>query len=217
MSVLTLAGSKGGCGKSTVVRMLAALLAREEADFAIIDADPNRAVHRWLSSIYEGPEIVHQAEDNEDRLAHLIAELRQKHALVMVDTAGFENLGSSVAIASADAVLIPCMSSEADLYEARTTAAKVRSLAVTTRREIPAYVVMNGVRATTVSAYAASQVAEAGLSSLKTTLGRRADFEAMTLSGKAPHTGEAWRESTKLLRELRKADAIPAARDRVRT
>jgi chromosome partitioning protein len=197
--------------------MLAALLAREEADFVVIDADPNRAVHRWLSNIYEGPEIAHRAEDNEDRLAHLIAELRQQHALVIVDTAGFENLGSSVAIASADAVLIPCMSSEADLYEARTTAAKVRSLAVTTRREIPAYVVMNGVRATTVSAYATGQIAEAGLSSLKTALGRRADFEAMTLSGKAPHNGEAWRESAKLLQELRDVNAMPSARQCVRT
>jgi len=216
MAVLTLAGSKGGCGKSTLARMLAALLAREEAEFALIDADPNRAAHRWLENIYEGPPVTHRAEDNEDRLAHLIAELREQYALVIVDTAGFENLGSSVAIASADAVLIPCMSSEADLYEARTTAAKVRSLAVTTRRAIPAYVVMNGMRATTVSAYATQQIAEAGLKALRTTLGRRADFEAMTLSGRAPHTGEAWRESMKLLRELREVGAIPEARETVR-
>jgi chromosome partitioning protein len=195
--------------------MFAALLAREGADFAVIDADPNRAAHRWLGSIYEGPAVAHQAEDNEDRLAHLIAEMRDKHDLVLVDTAGFENLGSSVAIASADAVLIPCMSSEADLFEARTTASKVKSLAVTTRRAIPAYVVMNGVRATNVSAYAAQQVAEAGLTSLKTMLGRRADYEAMTLSGRAPTNGEAWREATALLQELRSVGAIPAPRKTV--
>jgi chromosome partitioning protein len=196
--------------------MLAALLAREGASFAVIDADPNRAAHRWLETIYEGPAIVHRAEDNEDRLAHLIAELREQYDLVIVDTAGFENLGSSVAIASADAVLIPCMSSEADLYEARTTSAKVTSLAVTTRRAIPAYVVMNGVRATNVSAYATQQVAEAGLNSLKSSLGRRADFEAMTLSGSAPQAGEAWRESTALLQELRDVGAIPAPRKLVK-
>jgi chromosome partitioning protein len=197
--------------------MLVALLAREEAEFTVIDADPNRAVHRWLSGIYEGPPVTHQAEENEDRLAHLIADLREKHALVLVDTAGFENLGSSVAIASADTVLIPCMSSEADLYEARTTAAKVKSLAVTTRRAIPAYVVMNGIRATNVSSYAAQQIAEAGLTTLKSSLGRRADFEAMTLSGRAPHTGEAWREAKKLLQELRTVGAIPDLRESVRT
>jgi len=215
MPVLTLANSKGGCGKTTTGRMMAALLAMEGADFAVIDADPNRALHRWLANLYEGSEIIHKAEENEDRLAHLIAEMRERHALVLVDTAGFENLGSSVAIASADAVLIPCMSSEADLFETRRTAEKVRSLSVTTRRKIPAYVVMNGIRATSVSAYAAQQVQEAGLQMLKTTFGRRADFEAMTLTGKTPRTGEAWRETMKLLREMRSLGVMPEARERV--
>jgi chromosome partitioning protein len=160
--------------------------------------------------------IIHHAEAHKVRLAHLIAKLREAHGLVIVDTAGFENLGSSVATASANAVLIPCTSSEADLYEARTTSAKVQSLAVTTRKAIPAYVVMNGIRATNVSAYTTVQIVEAGLVQLKTALGRRADFEAMSLSGRAPWSGEACREATALMKELCTLDAIQTSRNAVK-
>jgi len=212
VGVLTLAGSKGGCGKSTLARSVTALLAIEGASFAVIDADPNRAVERWLTSIYEGPPVTHRAEDNEDKLAHLIAELRDQYDLVIVDTAGFENLGSSVAIASADAVLIPCKSSEADLYEARTTSNKVKSLAVTTRRSIPAFVVLNSVRTTAVAAHAAQQIAEAGLSRLEASLGHRADYETMTHSGRLPTSGAAHREVVALVQELRQRGAMPSVR-----
>nr|WP_245215074.1 ParA family protein [Pararoseomonas indoligenes] len=209
---MTLAGSKGGCGKSTIARAVAALLAREGTSFAVIDADPNGALHRWLGHIYEGPSIEHRAEANEDRLAHLIADLRERFDLVLVDTAGFENLGSSVAIASADAVLIPCKSSEADLYEARTTATKVKSLAVTTRRTIPAYVVLNSVRTTAVAAHAAEQIKEAGLARLDATLGHRADYETMTHTGRMPNTGAAYKEMTAVVDELRRNGAMPSVR-----
>ena len=138
MSVLVVAGSKGGSGKTLVSLCLSGHLASVGADFALIDADPTRAASRWAEVTYEGEPFSHRAEEDEDRLAHLISGMREKHALVVVDTPGFANLSSSVAIASADHVLIPCKASEADLYEARTTAAKVASLAVTTRREIPA-------------------------------------------------------------------------------
>ncbi len=142
-------------------------LARVEADFVLMDADPTKAASRWASVTYEGKPFAHFAEEDEDRLAHLISDLRSKHRLVIVDTPGFANLSSSVAIASADHVLIPCKSSEADLYEARTTATKVASLAVTTRREIPARAVLNSVRATSVAGHAAQQVAEAGIETLR--------------------------------------------------
>jgi len=202
MSVLVVAGSKGGSGKTLLSMCLSGHLARVEADFALVDADPTKAVSRWASVTYEGKPFAHFAEEDEDRLAHLISDLRSKHRLVIVDTPGFANLSSSVAIASADYVLIPCKASEADLYEARTTATKVASLAVTTRREIPARAVLNSVRATSVAGHAAQQVAEAGIETLSSTLGHRADYEALTHTGRPPHTGTAHREISALVAEL---------------
>jgi chromosome partitioning protein len=213
MTVLVVAGSKGGAGKTCLSMGIAGVLARQGADLVLVDADPTRAAYRWATVTYEGPSLAVLAEDNEDRLAHLIGDLRKAHSIVLVDTPGFANLASSVAIASADYVLIPCKSSEADLFEARKTATKVRSLAVTTRREIPALVVLNSVRSTAVADHAAAEVSDAGLDTMQTTLGHRADFEAMTHSGRVPHTGAAYRELTSLLRELRERDWLPGLKD----
>jgi len=202
MSVLVVAGSKGGSGKTLVSLCLSGHLAREGADFVLVDADPTRAASRWAAVTYEGKPFSHHAEEDEDRLAHLISGLRTRHKLVIVDTPGFANISSSVAIASADHVLIPCKASEADLYEARTTATKVSSLAVTTRREIPARAVLNSVRATSVAGHAAQQVAEAGIEALRATLGHRADYEALTHTGRSPHAGAAYREISAFVAEL---------------
>jgi len=202
MSVLVVAGSKGGSGKTLVSLCLSGHLARQDIDFALVDADPTKAASRWAAVTYEGKPFVYHAEEDEDRLAHLISDLRSRHRLVIVDTPGFANLSSSVAIASADHVLIPCKASEADLFEARTTAAKVTSLAVTTRRDIPARAVLNSVRATSVAGHAAQQVAEAGIEALRSTLGHRADYEALTHTGRSPHTGAAHREVIALTAEL---------------
>ena len=202
MSVLVVAGSKGGSGKTLVSLCLSGHLARVGADFVLVDADPTRAASRWAAVTYEGKPFSHYAEEDEDRLAHLISGLRTKHKLVIVDTPGFANLSSSVAIASADHFLIPCKASEADLYEARTTASKVSSLAVTTRREIPARAVLNSVRATSVAGHAAQQVTEAGIEALRATLGHRADYEALTHTGRPPHIGAAYREISAFVAEL---------------
>jgi chromosome partitioning protein len=210
MGVLVLAGSKGGAGKTTLAIGIAGFLARQQVDFVLVDADPTRTASRWGSTIYEGPKFESFTEFDEDELAHLISSLSSKHAVVIVDTPGFANLSSSVAIASADAVLIPCKSSEGDLFEARTTSTKVRSLSVTTRRTIPAKVVLNSVRTTAVAAHAAEQISEAGLTALSATLGHRADYEVMTHSGRVPHTGAAYREINALLDELRALDWLPS-------
>ncbi|MCI0755617.1 ParA family protein [Teichococcus vastitatis] len=209
MGVLVVAGSKGGTGKSLLSMSISAFLARKEADFALIDADPTEASSRWSRAIYEGMPIETHAERDEDKLAHLIADLSEQKRLVIVDTPGFDNLSSSVAIASADYVLVPCKSSEADLYEARATMNKVRSLARSTRREIPARVVLNSVRSTTVANHAASEIRDAGLSPLKCSLGHRADYEVMTHSGKLPINGTAARELRALMAELTELGWLP--------
>ena len=46
--------------------------------------------------------------------------------LVLVDTAGFGSRAAAVAMTSADAVLVPCLSGEADLHEAEARVRLVR-------------------------------------------------------------------------------------------
>src|SRR3954453_8872099 len=110
LPVLTVTSSKGGPGKTTINMLLAGRLAAEGLTISALDADPTQALHRWATNTYEGPPFAIHAEADETRLAHLIDSENRTADLVLVDTAGFGNRAAAVAMTSADAVLIPCLS-----------------------------------------------------------------------------------------------------------
>lgn len=53
MPVLTITSRKGGCGKTTLCTALAATLAAEGENVALLDADPNATAYRWASTLHE--------------------------------------------------------------------------------------------------------------------------------------------------------------------
>ena len=97
MTVLTVASSKGGPGKTTLCQVLAGSLAGK-IRVVVLDADPTQAVSRWAANAYEGPPMEVLAEADEARLAHLIAAKAENADLVLVDTAGFGNRAATVAM-----------------------------------------------------------------------------------------------------------------------
>ena len=117
MSVIAVASSKGGPGKTTLCQVLAASLAGQMR-VVLLDADPTSAASRWAANAYEGPPLDVMAEADETRLAHLIAAKAETSDLVLVDTAGFGNRAATIAITSADAMLVPTLAGEADITEA---------------------------------------------------------------------------------------------------
>ena len=127
MTILTIASSKGGPGKTTLCQILSASLA-PAMPVMLVDADPTAAVSRWATNAYEGPAIEVHAEVDEAKLAHLIAAKADGPGLVLVDTAGFGNRAATVAMTSADAVLIPALAGEADVTEAEKTFRLVEGL-----------------------------------------------------------------------------------------
>jgi len=175
----------------------------------LIDADPSQALSRWAMSSYEGPSFEAIAESDETRLAHLIGAKADIVDLVIIDTAGFGNRAASVAMTSADAVLVPTLSGEADVTEAEKTVRLVQGLARAARREIPARVLLNRVRKTTLARHAAAEVASAGLAQLTTSLGDLVAYGEMTYSGRVPTTGPAGAEVLALIAELRALGWVP--------
>ena len=209
MGVLVMAGSKGGTGKSLITMVLSAFLAKREADFAMVDADPTRAAHDWATSTYEGKPFPSHVAKDENRLAHLIHDLAQKHSVVLVDTPGFENQSSTVAMTGAYFILVPSKSSAADIREARATQDKIESLSVASRRQIPSRVILTSMRTTLVARHAADQIKELGLEPLAAQLGHRAEYEALTHTGRVPMTGPAYREITAMMQELSALGWLP--------
>lgn len=209
MSVLTVASSKGGPGKTTICQILAGSLAGD-LRLVVLDADPTQALSRWATSAYEGPPFEALAEPDETRLAHLIAAKADIADLVIVDTAGFGNRAASVAMTSADAVLVPTLSGEADITEAEKTIRLVEGLARAARRDIPVCVLLNRMRKTTLARHAASEITAAGLNTLTVTLSDLVAYGEMTYSGRVPLVGSAGAEIAALLTELRALGWVPA-------
>ena len=83
------------------------------------------------------------AEADETRLAHLISQKADEADLAIVDTAGFGNRAAAVAMTSADAIIVPALSGEADITEAEKTIRLAAGLARAARREIPALILLN--------------------------------------------------------------------------
>lgn len=210
MSVLTIASSKGGPGKTTLCQVLAGSLAGT-CRLVVLDADPTQALSRWASSAYEGPAFEAIAEPDETRLAHLIASKAEAVDLVLVDTAGFGNRAATVAMTSADAALIPTLAGEADITEAEKTMRLVEGLARAARRDIPARVVFNRVRRTSLSKHADAEMKQAKLQRLNASLSDLVAYGEVSYSGRVPSSGTAGAEIAALLAELRTLNWIPTS------
>ncbi|GAA0574354.1 ParA family partition ATPase [Craurococcus roseus] len=210
--VLTVASTKGGAGKTTIVMALAGTLAAEGLRVAVVDADPNRAYASWAEAAYEGAPVAVRAEADEARLAEAIDELAPAADLVLVDTAGFGNRAALLAVAAADAVLIPCTPSRADVEQAAKTLQLVEGTARAARRAIPARVVPSRLKhATAVSRHAVGELDAAALPRTDAGIGDRVAFAEMTFSGRVPAAGDAGQEIAALVAELRGLGWLPAA------
>lgn len=208
--VLTVASTKGGAGKTTIVMALAGTLAAEGLRVAVVDADPNRAYASWAEAAYEGAPVTVRAEADEARLAEAIDELTPISDIVLVDTAGFGNRAALLAMAAADAVLVPCTPSRADVEQAAKTLQLVEGAARAARRAIPARVVPSRVKhATAVAKHAVAELDAAALPRTAAGIGDRVAFAEMTFSGRVPAAGDAGQEVADLVAELRGLGWLP--------
>jgi chromosome partitioning protein len=208
--VLTIASSKGGPGKTTIAMLLAGSLAGEGLRVVALDADPTQAFARWAAKAYEGTQFEIHAEADETRLAHLIDGTVANADVVIVDTAGFGNRAAAVAMTSADVVLVPTLSGEADVTEAEKTVRLAEGLARAARREIPTAILLNRVRRTTqLARHAAQEIETARLPRLEASLSDLVAYGELSYSGRIPASGLAATEIAALLAELREKGWLP--------
>lgn len=209
MPIITIASSKGGPGKTTLAELIVGSLANKRINVVALDADPTGGLSRWAARLYEGAPFVCHHEAEEARLAHLIHRVAQEAEVVVVDTAGFGNRAATVAMTAADAVLVPMVPGEGDVTEAGRTIELVAGVSSAARREIPARVLLNRVRATTaLSRHALSEAAS--LPRLTATLSDLVAYGEMGFSGRMP-TGKAAQEVDTLLAELCQLGWLPAS------
>jgi len=173
MSVLTVAGQKGGSGKSTLVRNLAIHFALDGYRVGIVDADliqqhsseffadrvreggqdiwvartdvPKLTIEVWDRTVTEIPEaeIVLAPQADQDSIGEIIQALTDALDVVICDLQGSASVAMIHAIHYADLVLIPVQPSNDDLKSCHSTARHVIQAGKSARRVIPYRIVFS--------------------------------------------------------------------------
>ena len=210
-SIITVATSKGGGGKTTLTTCLAASLAESGYRVSVIDADRNATFSDWYKANYEGPPLTSLAEIRHAEVIDLAQSQAEMSDVVLVDTAGFENLTAAGAISTADMVLIPCMPDRGSIREAMKTAKQADSFAKAARRPIPHRIVLSQWKPRGLAEQATlADLAAASLPTLKQFIPDLAAYRQLTFTGTVPSSDKVIGPVRNLIAELVVLGAIPA-------
>lgn len=211
IGVLTLATSKGGAGKSTLARSLAAHWLMVGHKPALVDADPQRSLANRHDPAGKLGAIELVAEP-EERVGEVIEELRRKHAPVIVDTAGFRNRTTICALVASDLAIIPLKPSAEDVDAAIATYELIQEINETPEREgnpIRAFMVLTmTMHGTVISRHVRAQLESEGFPMLKAEMSNRVSYPEAGIGGLSPSVTDpdsaAARDITRIANEIMK-------------
>ena len=207
--ILVAATGKGGAGKTTSVACLAAHWHLLGKNVGLVDLDANQTLTRWHGKGDVLSKMTLRSELDEHAVIPTIAELADKHDVVLVDCAGFSNQSMIFAVGCADLVIIPVMADEANVFEAGRMCKIVESTAYLTKRAIEARTLLCRVKRAVVATHARSELHALDARPLQSQLNDRVLFQEATFYGSAPNVLEpnsaAARDIEGLAREV---DAI---------
>lgn len=185
--VLAIGGIKGGIGKSTTAIYLAHQWTALGLKVLVICADPGSGTSRkWnkrareLSHPLPFTVKAHPSEDLEDRI--LEEEWHQEYDLIIIDTGGDDDRILRAAYRIADHMLLTASPSPVDL----DTLADSARTAIGTgaqAREIPASILLTGVKSERMSEDAKTQMRKAGIPVLSNVVKHRTAYQNAYLEG----------------------------------
>jgi len=187
--VITLITPKGGTGKSTLARSLAAHWSMTGHKPALVDADPQQTLAARYNP--DGPlGGIPIVAEPEERVAEVIEELRARYAPVIVDTAGFRNRTAITALVATDLAIIPLKPAIEDIEAAVAAFGLIREINDTPERAgRPVRCVMvltMTMNATVIARHARTQITEAGYPLLKAEMANRVAYPEAGIEGLSP-------------------------------
>lgn len=135
--VIASANSKGGAGKTTMVFLLASVLASKGVRVTVIDADPNHPFSLWQKQGGKAENLSFIINDSEETILDDIENAAKESDFVIVDLEGTANLSVAYAVSRADLVIVPSQRSALDAAEAAKVIALVNRQSKVSGREIP--------------------------------------------------------------------------------
>lgn len=195
MTVIAVAQTKGGVGKTTTTTLLAAEAARRGEVVITIDADPGQRLAL----------MANQAAANEhdlgfsvepvttiEQLTDAVLKASETASLIIIDLLGAKSQEALAAMVLADFVLVPTMSSQFDLAGALETIKQVKSAGRLSKptRDIPYAVMLNrtapGAVRPVVQRKAAEDLQAMGVAMLAVELMGYQKFQDMSYTGVPP-------------------------------
>lgn len=211
-TVITLATSKGGVGKSTLTRNLAAHWTNIGMKVAIIDADPQGSIIGRHDP--EGPlKALTVLAEPEETVSSLIEDIKGSFDYVIVDTGGFRNRTTVRALISSDLAIIPLKPSADDVAGALETHRLLEELNHTPERvqnHIKYRMIMTmSQQGTVISRHVRSELEQLGYLLLKSEMYHRVAYPESAINGLSPcitdPEGAAARDIEKIIMELNSA------------
>lgn len=208
MSLITVATTKGGAGKTTVAQMIIGAVHNMGYSIGVIDCDENQTLASWLSSGNMAVEC--RPVLDESRVVEEARRLHRKHDLVIIDTPGVHSQSTVFAIGCADLVLIPVQLSNADVVEAAKTHRLVKSTSQMMDRKIKSRIVLTDYTPKTkVAKKVRKKIADLDLPMMNTRLHHLVAFKELTFNGKVPKKGTAGAQGQLLVQEISDMGYLP--------
>ncbi len=213
MSIITMATSKGGAGKTTLAQLIVGAVHNFGYTVGVIDTDENGTLHSWLTD-NNNMAIESKNITDETKIVAEAKKLDRKYNMVVVDTAGVRSQATIFAMGCADLVLIPVQMSKADVVEAVKTYKLVRSAGAMAEKIIPARVVFTDYTPkTNVGKQVRKRVAKHELPTMKTRLHHLVAYKEQTFSGKVAKKGRAGAQAQLLVQEMAEQNFLPFMRE----
>lgn len=187
--IITLATSKGGAGKSTLVRNLAAYWLNVGFRVAIIDADPQGSIigRHSPKGILEKLYVIANPEET---VSSTVEEIQNNFDYILIDTGGFRNRTTVIALLCCHYAIIPLKPSSDDFAAAIDTHALIKELNQTPERisnPIKYRMIMTmSQQGTIIARHVRSELQKMGFLLLKAEMFHRVAYPETAISGLSP-------------------------------
>jgi chromosome partitioning protein len=187
--VISVAGTKGGVGKSTTAYILAGRLAEMGHTVGLLDADPNHAARDW-HAVGQVPGITVSTDITEQNIGDEVARFEDGGTdFVIIDLPGMRGMVQVFAFGLSDLIVIPTQTSRSDVEQALDLVHMIER----NRKTIPnaqvrlLFTRISPSYRTSVDAHAFSQVAGHDVPVMASRLFERKHFKEMTYTGLLPN------------------------------